>query len=641
MCWRWLLVPAWAVACTAAAQEYPDTVRLDDVVISAERATSFGAGAKLQALDSLALLRNRFGGLGDLLRDAGPMFVKSYAPGGLATTSFRGGAAGHTAVVWNGFNLNSTMNGQLDLSLIPSFLADEVAVQYGGAAALWGSGAVGGAVLLNSKPAYGQGLSVEAGISVGSFSDLRQQLGITFGTAKWSGTLKAYRATAQNDFPFRTSAPGENHMARMPNAAFSQHGIIAGNHFRIGQCQRLNVMIWLDDAERQVPPTLMQSNTGDHQHDHSIRATSEWQRTGARTNLFARAGWFDERLWWYGQESDSGAFSRARTLTAETEARFSPGAGQLLALGLNHVHAEALADGYPHGPSEERSALFAAYRYRSATAKWNAGASIRQEAVQGAWVPFTWTLGADHALLRSLKAKVNLARVYRNPTFNDRYWQPGGNPQLQPESGYSGEVGAAFATRWRNLHLSGEATWFQRRMDHWIIWLPEGGYWTPQNLMLVWSRGVETQAALRWTLGQSRLSLTAMTNYVVSTNERAKGTNDASVGKQLIYVPMYSGHGRLGLQRKKLAAALGIHYTGYRYVSADNRQFLPPYTLVDASASYRVHTGNRTSWTVALQADNLLAEQYQVMHSRPMPLRSVRLSLSMHFHQPIKSEEQP
>ena len=101
-------------------------------------------------------------------RNESPIFIKSYGLGSLATTSFRGGSASHTAILWNGFNLGSPMNGQLDLSLVPVSLANNVSIQYGGAGALWGSGAVGGAILLNSEPEFDQGLTVDAGTAFGS-----------------------------------------------------------------------------------------------------------------------------------------------------------------------------------------------------------------------------------------------------------------------------------------------------------------------------------------------------------------------------------------------------------------------------------------------------------------------------------------
>ena len=34
-----------------------------------------------------------------------------------------------------------------------------------------------------------------------------------------------------------------------------------------------------------------------------------------------------------------------------------------------------------------------------------------------------------------------MARSYRAPTLNERYWVPGGNPALLPEAGWGSEAG--------------------------------------------------------------------------------------------------------------------------------------------------------------------------------------------------------
>jgi iron complex outermembrane receptor protein len=175
-------------------------------------------------------------------------------------------------------------------------------------------------------------------------------------------------------------------------------------------------------------------------------------------------------------------------------------------------------------------------------------------------------------------------------------------------------------------------------MRNWIIWLPAGSYWQPRNLMEVWSRGVEFNGDVGRSIGRTRVKLGVMTSYVRSTNQRATSVNDASVGKQLIYVPMYSGGGRLSARRGAFSAGVDVHYTGYRYTSSDNRSFLSPYWLANADAAWRFHAGRKCLLSFGLQAFNLFDEQYQVMLNRPMPMRSFQATLRMQFHQPLRED---
>lgn len=627
---------------SAHAQQLPDTIALNSVVVTAPQRSDFAAGLKVQAIDSTAMARFRLADLGTLLGHEGPLFIKNYGPGSLATSSFRGAGAAHTAVLWNGFNIGSPMNGQIDLSLVPVGIADNIGIMYGGSSALWGSGAVGGAVMLDNVPHFNGGLTVDAGGSFGSFSDMRQHVGIAVGKPKWSSTVRLFNATARNDFRFRPLGEAGAAEQRQRNAGLAQHGVVAENYFRINKRQRIDLGLWYQANDRHVPPTILQGSSTAKQNDESTRATAEWQRLGDRMNSYVRAAWFDDRLAWQGSEDDSAANSRTGTLIAEAEVRIKLNNDrQRINAGINNTFAQALSDGFPNRQKQNRTALFASYRFTTRNRRSTTSLSVRQEVVAAETVPFMWSLGSEYRLVKWLTAKANVSRVYRLPTFNDLYWVPGGNPDLLPESGYSGEAGLAVKGKLApHVEANAEATVFQRTMDNWIIWLPGGAYWSPENLMNVWSRGLEMRGGTGWRMRNTAVRLDLMTNYVVSTNQTAKTRNDASVGKQLIYVPMYSGHGKLSLEHKRLRTTLGANYTGYRYTSTDNRTFLEPFTLVDASISYRINAGAKCSASVMVQGFNLLDANYQVMLDRPMPLRNFQVGLSVQFHQPKASKRQ-
>ena len=65
--------------------------------------------------------------------------------------SMRGSSPQQVAVRWNGININSFSLGQADFSILPAVAFDEVKVHAGGGSALFGSGAIGGSVLLSSS----------------------------------------------------------------------------------------------------------------------------------------------------------------------------------------------------------------------------------------------------------------------------------------------------------------------------------------------------------------------------------------------------------------------------------------------------------------------------------------------------------
>jgi len=80
-------------------------------------------------------------GLSDRLSWDNALLLRTQSPGGLSTVSARGAGPSRTPVVWQGINLQSTMNGVVDVSLIPLWAGDRVLLRYGGQSAAQSSGA--------------------------------------------------------------------------------------------------------------------------------------------------------------------------------------------------------------------------------------------------------------------------------------------------------------------------------------------------------------------------------------------------------------------------------------------------------------------------------------------------------------------
>ena len=628
-----LSVSAWCMGTFLCGQALSDTVQLKAFEVVAPRIAATLPGAKMMVVDSATLIRYRTTDLGQLLANETPMFVKSYGLGSLATTSFRGGSANHTAVLWNGFNIGSPMNGQLDLSLVPVQVANSVAVAYGSSTALWGSGAIGGTILLNNLPRSNEGTHVDAGLSFGSFGDQRQQFRVQHSSAKWSVGIGAFNTQAENDFRI-TSEAGDGPAQRQRNASFAQHGLLGDAHYRWGRKYRIGIHAWYQQTDRQIPGSTLEGNSTAGQMDGSLRLTADWQHTGTRATTNARIGWFNDELEYYANDVVQAAVSRSRNVIAELETRIHLAKRHQLHIGVNNTHALALSDGIPREQQQNRSALFAAYRYTSANNRFRSSISARQELLEGDVVPFTCSLGADYALRPWLLLKAQGAKVYRVPTLNDLYWRPGGNPDLRAENGYSGDLGAVLNVSFKGIVIRSEITWFERLIDDWIQWTPGPAYWSPHNLLQVWSRGVETNTSVGFSLGSVGVKLGLMTNHVVSTNEMRTSVNDASVDKQLIYVPMYTGHAKLGVTYKALSVTGLVRYTGYRYTSTDNREYLEPFTLADLWVAYRLPPLKSCTLSLQAQCNNIFATRYEVLLNRPMPFRSYQVGVNVQFHRP-------
>ena len=76
----------------------------------------------------------------------------------------------------------------------------------------------------------------------------------------------------------------------------------------------------------------------------------------------------------------------------------------------------------------------------------------------------------------SISAKINTS--FRAPAFNDLYWEPGGNRDLQPEKATTMRISALLISK----KFSFDANIKKTNSNNLIIWIPVSNSWTAENL---------------------------------------------------------------------------------------------------------------------------------------------------------------
>ncbi len=620
-----------------AQENVADTIRqLNVVEVSTSRLILFSNANKSETLDSALLDRYTSSNLADILLNESQIFIKSYGLGSLASSSFRGSGANHTSVLWNGFNLQSPMNGIIDLSLIPANFMNNVAIQYGGAGALWGTGAVGGSIHLSNFSENNKGLTVSTTSSFGSFSDKQQQVNAEFSKKRLISSLKVFNHDAKNDFPFINSAQYGKPQQKQTNAELKEYGFLQENYFTINNYQKINTRLWYQSNDRNIPPSMTQNISVSNQKDEFYRATAEWQRVKEKLTLLIRAAYFDEFLSFTDSLINIENKSRTKVFISEGETRFSISKYDLLNIGVNNTYSEAITKDYVENAHQNRTAVFASYKLHSKNNNWDVVLSARQEFIENKTIPIAPSIGIKGKIFRHFYIKANAAKHYRIPTFNDLYWAQGGNPNLLPENGWSEEASLEHLYNLKKISWELSATAFNRNIDNWIIWLPNNyGIWSPENILTVWSRGLEYKAKINFRKNKFNFQLSGLYNYILSTNEKASTANDASLDKQLIYVPIQNVQGSMTVVYRGTMINYTQIYTGYRYTLSDNSKYLKPYSVanIQVSQTFLICT---SKIKVFAQFNNLWNETYQVLAYRAMPLFNYQIGLSMLFNQPNK-----
>jgi len=213
----------------------------------------------------------------------------------------------------------------------------------------------------------------------------------------------------------------------------------------------------------------------------------------------------------------------------------------------------------------------------------------------------------------------------RIPTFNERYYSG-----LYDISGLKNEEYEVFdAGIEADYTMLGEGnfslTFFQITGKNKIIWIPYLSILqVPRNINEINNSGLE--ASISHKLYENSINLNLIYTYTRAKNITAN-QSDASYGKQLIYTPRHTFKGSIDIRTGELLVNFSLLYTGSRYYTADNDPFskLEPHFITDLSIGYKLVTGE-IDHNFTLNVYNLFNENYMVIQSYPMPLRTISLN---------------
>ncbi|MCC3157780.1 TonB-dependent receptor [Hymenobacter sp. 15J16-1T3B] len=627
------LAPAWAQSGPPAPA---DTARhvLATVQVQALRPARYAAGSRFTSLDSAALAPYQGGTVADALSGRTPLYVRTYGPGQLASLSIRGTSARHTAVLWHGFNLNFPTLGEADFSLLPVAGLGRVDVQHGPAAAQYGTGAMGGAVVLGAAGAP-VGTQVSTAAEAGSFGTRALSFSGSQRDARVAVRTSFLVRQADNDFCYYGRELQGEVRRRQENAALTQSSLQQDVTVQAGRRGEVTAALWLTDANRQIQPAIGSSNTHARERDQSARAVLGYRLRTESSETSVRAAWFGDLIEYQNDQlSTSHSRSSVRQAQLEHTRQWRPNLS--LRLGAEAQHFVAHVDGYGRPVQEQRYAGFALLRY-DPSARLRLTLNARQAVLPGRRPPLAPTAGVEwqawRAARQQLWLKASAARSYRAPTLNERYWRPGGNPDLLPETSRGGEAGLHYeALAGNQLSLQADLTAYRLLVDNWVQWLPDaGGTWTPQNLRQVRSQGVEASTQAQWRREAYQLRATAGYAFTQSQKRRGYAQDTDPVGVQLAYVPQHSASLSTDHDWRGWLLTTAATFTDRRYTTASGSDFLPAYGLLHGSVGRRFRCG-RWQLTALVQGHNLSNARYQNYAFRAMPPRAGTLSLRAAWH---------
>ena len=625
--WLWSCFVLFA---TVAQAQKPDSTwyQLRTVEVFGKPAEVYAAGSRVVHLDSTYLSNYTSASLAQALQARTPIYFKSYGASGIATVAFRGTNASQTAVLWNGLHISSPTLGQTDFATLPISGIGDVALQHGAAGATYGSGAIGGAVLLNSPKYKAKGFATDVQAEAGSFGRYFANGSINYGSSKIQAGTSIFYREAANNFKYKDITRYGAPEVRQQHAAAEQLGLTQDLSWQATQNTRLAFHGWYTTADRQVQPAMGSAANDARQQDDNLRlmVTLDHESSWGQTEV--KVAYFSDYLHYTNNTVNSVA--DVNTYQLQAEQAYTYDNKWSLRGGVNLQHFLAKSSGYDSPKTENRAAAFALLRYDPST-NLKLSLNLRQALVEGYNPKPTPALGLDWKFYNhnqnQLSLKGNVAGSYRVPTLNDRFWVGAGNPDLKPEQGWSYETGLRHLLIIGNAFLlETELTAYHMLVNDWIQWYPDAsGRWRPVNLFKIRSEGVEASTKATATLGKTKLSATAGYTYTSSVQKEVyEGNGDK--GKQLMYVPRHKALLNTEVTNNGWSLLGNLNYTGLLYTTNSESAYLDGFVLLDLALSKRLKLQNNTL-ILSLRTDNLTNTVYQTMAFHAMPPRGYTFSL--------------
>ncbi|MDT8367748.1 MAG: TonB-dependent receptor [Longimicrobiales bacterium] len=622
-----------------------DPVELDSLKVITGTAlprSSDQLGNHVTVLDGDELRARGVTRIEDALRGAsGLHLVRNGSFGALTSLFMRGAESDQVQVLLDGVPLNQP-GGAIDLSGLTLENVERIEISRGPSSALGGSDAMAGVIQIITRTGVGP-ISGAANARMGSFG--RRDTGLTLdgsaGAARYSVTATRYLTDGTLDL----------------NNEHDQTVVSGRVDITPDERSFIRLSANLSDREFNFPTDGAGNATDRNQFTFTDRTTLAIE---ARRQF---APWMDVRLLLtsldeetgtddaFDDEEDTESFvslTAIQRLGADLRANLDLPGGSVLTLG-GEFEDQDVRDfsefvspfGTSTGRSENDRTNLASYlHWTGGIGALSANGGVRLEENDNFGTSASWQAGAAFAVTDRWTLRSAAGRGIKEPTFFENFASgfAVGNPDLDPETSLSWEVGSEWSALDGHLRMS--ATWFDQSIDDLIQFTS-----TPSapgapnffNVAEASSRGLELETG--GTVGA--LELGANWTYLDTEVEDAGFASGAGAtfveGEKLLRRPESTLRFDAGMRpRHDLGLSLAVEHVGER----EDRDFstfpaspvtLEAYTLVDAALTWSAPVRLGPDIGVTLRGENLFDDRYEGAFGFEAPGRTLLIDVRVGF----------
>ena len=595
------------LACGTLFGQSDSINKLDEIILRGNFSPVMNSGYRVRVIAD-SILRNNYESLGNLLQKQANFYFRQNGNGMVSSISLRGTSASQTGVYWNGIGINSALNGQTDFNTIQANSFDEIEVRKGGGSVLLGNGSIGGAINLKDRLTFERAQRAQLLVGAGSYDTYFSQLTASWATDNFYGKVSGGVMSSANDYPYHGTD------LKNDNGAFLNYNINATFGYQLNELHTLKLNASVFDNDRELSRTLTSVSNSKLKNDDR-RLLLDWTYLGERlTSSLKMAYLFEDFHYLFDQDvSETQSFGKSNRLIAKYDLSYFIHNNLFFRAGLEFENAIGEGTNISSVSQDDFTAYLLMHHEPVDRLTYNV--SFRAGVSSAYEIPFIYSLDTRYLLTKELSVRAAFSTNYRLPTFNDLYWEPGGNPDLKPEHSNSGELGLDYQHKTFKMSAGG----YMIKSKDLIQWRPvTQDFWRPENVSEALNYGLEFLSEYSRIMGDHTVTLNASYDYTIAKDEE--------LDKQLIYVPKHRAGAILNYAWRKWQFSYNLQYIGKVYTTTSNTQDLDDYLLSDISfysSFFKDLLG------INFKVNNLFDVNYQSVAYRPMPNRNYVIQINI------------
>ncbi|MDR3026421.1 TonB-dependent receptor domain-containing protein [Chryseobacterium sp.] len=550
--------------------------------------------------------------LSELLRFQSQVFIKENGRGAVSSPSFRGTTAQQTAFVWNGININSNFLGQGDINNIALFGYDQIGIKAGGGSVVYGSGAIGGSIHLNNTLDFNKGFHGSLFSEIASFNTYNNFVKGSYSNDKFSFKASGNYSVSENNY----EVSDLNYINR--NGNYYNTTFNVGASYKITDDHKISWQSQFFDSSQHYP-VYEETGTKTKYKTQSVRSLLSWDWNKTKFNNSLRAAYTEENFQYFGslnQPKSSGGTGKNYIFKNDFN-YFLNSKWNFNIIGEFQINK---GEGYESGisnVSRNVGSVSGLLRY-FVTKNLRFEGGFKKDFVEDVKSPLMYSFSGKWSAAKWYDVSVNVSKNFRYPSFNDIYYEPGGNKDLRPETSTQVDMTNEFKVGDFRLTLSP----YYMNITDLIAWLPTAkGYWQAFNVNKVESYGLESQLSFSKQLGNHKFRANAGYYYARSIDKETQ--------LQRPYVPMHRGSANIDYEYSFFKFFAQGLLNGVTYTTSDEKrsEAIDPYFLLNMGVSATL----AKKYTLGFKVNNLTNTYYKTVSFYPLPKRNYSVYAAINF----------